>query len=50
MALFAPEPEIGRAASLAVMGYERLTAGDAEEAALLRPVYLRPPAIGAQPT
>jgi tRNA threonylcarbamoyladenosine biosynthesis protein TsaB len=50
MALFAPEPEIGRAASLAVMGYERLTAGDAEEAALLRPVYLRPPAIGPQPT
>ena len=50
MALFAPESEVGRAASLAVMGYERLAAGDAEEAALVRPVYLRPPVIGTQST
>jgi len=44
----APAAERGRAASLAVLGYERLAAGGASEPALLRPVYLRPPAIGPQ--
>ena len=38
----------GRAASLAVLGYQRLAAGAPSEPALLRPVYLRPPAIGPQ--
>lgn len=51
MALFAPESEeLGRAAPLAVMGYERLAAGDAEATALVRPIYLRPPVIGTQST
>ena len=36
----------GRARSLAELGYARLSAGETAEAALLRPVYLRPPAIG----
>jgi hypothetical protein len=38
----------GRARSLGALGYERLAAGAPSEAALLRPVYLRPPAIGPQ--
>ena len=38
----------GRARSLAELGYARLRAGETAEAALLRPVYLRPPAIGPQ--
>jgi tRNA threonylcarbamoyl adenosine modification protein YeaZ len=38
----------GRARSLAALGYERLRAGETAEAALLRPVYLRPPAIGGK--
>lgn len=36
----------GRARSLAELAYARLIAGETAEAALLRPVYLRPPAIG----
>jgi tRNA threonylcarbamoyladenosine biosynthesis protein TsaB len=36
----------GRARSLAELGFARLRAGKTAEAALLRPVYLRPPAIG----
>jgi tRNA threonylcarbamoyladenosine biosynthesis protein TsaB len=40
----------GRARSLAVLGHQRLAAGLAEEPALLKPVYLRPPAIGPQAT
>lgn len=35
-----------RAGTLAALGHERLAAGQAEEAALVAPVYLRPPAIG----
>jgi tRNA threonylcarbamoyladenosine biosynthesis protein TsaB len=38
----------GRARSLADLGYARLNAGETAEAALLRPVYLRPPAIGGK--
>jgi tRNA threonylcarbamoyladenosine biosynthesis protein TsaB len=39
---------VGRAPALAEMGWARLEAGGGEEAALLAPVYLRPPAIGPQ--
>jgi tRNA threonylcarbamoyladenosine biosynthesis protein TsaB len=38
----------GRARSLAALGYERLRTGETAESALLRPVYLRPPAIGGR--
>ena len=38
----------GRAAALAAIGYERLAGGAPSDPALLRPVYLRPPAIGPQ--
>ena len=38
----------GRARSLAGLAFARLRAGDPAEPALLRPVYLRPPAIGPQ--
>jgi len=38
----------GRARSLAQLGYARLSARETAEAALLRPVYLRPPAIGGK--
>jgi tRNA threonylcarbamoyladenosine biosynthesis protein TsaB len=48
LASFAAESEVGRAASLAALGHARLAAGQAEDPALLRPVYLRPPAIGPQ--
>ena len=40
----------GRARTLAVLGFARLTAGETAEPALLRPIYLRPPAIGPQGT
>ncbi len=40
--------ETGRAAALAELGSARLRTGEEAEAALLRPVYLRPPAIGPQ--
>src|SRR5438132_1529427 len=36
----------GRARSLAELGFARWQAGETAEPALLRPVYLRPPAIG----
>lgn len=41
-----PAASLRRAGTLAVLGHERLAAGQAEEAALVAPVYLRPPAIG----
>jgi tRNA threonylcarbamoyladenosine biosynthesis protein TsaB len=41
---------IRRAATLAELGYRRLAAGEAADAALVRAVYLRPPAIGPQPS
>jgi tRNA threonylcarbamoyladenosine biosynthesis protein TsaB len=45
------EPELeGRARSLAELGYQRLIEGETAEPALLRPIYLRPPAIGPQPS
>lgn len=37
---------VRRAGTLAGLGYERLSKGKADEAALLAPMYLRPPAIG----
>jgi tRNA threonylcarbamoyl adenosine modification protein YeaZ len=43
----APASE-GRARTLSALGYARLKAGETAEPALLRPVYLRPPAIGPQ--
>jgi tRNA threonylcarbamoyladenosine biosynthesis protein TsaB len=39
---------VRRAGTLAALGYERMSSGAASEPALLRPVYLRPPAIGPQ--
>jgi len=56
-ALLASLPNVGvapacasvrRAGTLAALGYERMASGAASEPALLRPVYLRPPAIGPQ--
>jgi tRNA threonylcarbamoyladenosine biosynthesis protein TsaB len=44
----APAAETGRAASLAALAFQRLSGGAPAEPALLRPVYLRPPAIGPQ--
>jgi len=38
----------GRARSLAQIGFARWSSGEQAEPALLRPVYLRPPAIGPQ--
>jgi len=43
----APASE-GRARSLAQLGFKRWRAGQTADPALLRPVYLRPPAIGPQ--
>lgn len=40
----------GRARSLAELGHLRLMEGETAEPALLRPIYLRPPAIGPQPS
>jgi len=48
-AIVADEIESGRARTLARLGFARLEAGAAAEPALMRPVYLRPPAIGPQP-
>jgi tRNA threonylcarbamoyladenosine biosynthesis protein TsaB len=46
---FAPaSASIRRAASLAELAHQRLEQGATDEPALLRPVYLRPPAIGPQ--
>ena len=39
---------VGRATALAELAYRRLADGDVDEAALLAPIYLRPPAIGPQ--
>jgi tRNA threonylcarbamoyladenosine biosynthesis protein TsaB len=47
-AVIAPAPKEGRARSLAALAYPRLRAGETAEPALLRPIYLRPPAIGPQ--
>jgi tRNA threonylcarbamoyladenosine biosynthesis protein TsaB len=47
--VFAPESaSVRRAGTLAALGYERLVRGDGQDAALIAPVYLRPPAIGPQ--
>lgn len=43
------DSETGRARALAELGYARLLAGETSEPALLKPLYLRPPAIGPQP-
>jgi tRNA threonylcarbamoyladenosine biosynthesis protein TsaB len=43
-----PSASVRRAGALAELGHERLTAGAAVDAALIKPVYLRPPAIGPQ--
>ncbi|HUF54235.1 MAG TPA: tRNA (adenosine(37)-N6)-threonylcarbamoyltransferase complex dimerization subunit type 1 TsaB [Dehalococcoidia bacterium] len=43
-----PTPELGRAPALAALGWQRLQSGGPHEAALVVPVYLRPPAIGPQ--
>jgi len=48
LAEIAPPSGIGRAAALGDLGHQRLVTGEADAAALLRPVYLRPPAIGPQ--
>ena len=47
-ASIAEAPSYGRARSLAALAYPRLRAGETAEPALLRPIYLRPPAIGPQ--
>ncbi|MEO8458116.1 MAG: tRNA (adenosine(37)-N6)-threonylcarbamoyltransferase complex dimerization subunit type 1 TsaB [Chloroflexota bacterium] len=44
-----PASSLRRAASLAELAYGRLASGQTDEAALLVPMYLRPPAIGPQP-
>lgn len=43
-----PSASVRRAGALAELAYRRLAEGDTDEPALLRPVYLRPPAIGPQ--
>jgi tRNA threonylcarbamoyl adenosine modification protein YeaZ len=48
LASFVPLPAEGRAPALAALGHQRLIAGHSAEPALLRPIYLRPPAIGPQ--
>lgn len=42
------QDNVGRATALAELAYRRLADGDVDEAALLAPIYLRPPAIGPQ--
>ena len=44
-----PIGSIRRAAVLAELGFARLAEGAGADPALLRPIYLRPPAIGPQP-
>lgn len=44
-----PAASVRHAAALAELGYARLAAGQTDEPALLKPIYLRPPAIGPQP-
>lgn len=41
-----PAASVRRAGALAELAYRRLASGQADEVALLAPVYLRPPAIG----
>ena len=48
LASLAPLPAEGRAPALAALGHQRLRGGHPAEPALLRPIYLRPPAIGPQ--
>lgn len=43
-----PAASVRHAAALAELGYARLAAGQTSEPALLKPIYLRPPAIGPQ--
>ena len=43
-----PAASVRRAAFLAELGYQRLTAGEGDDATSLRVVYLRPPAISPQ--
>jgi len=43
-----PAASLRHAAALAELGYARLLSGEATEPALLKPIYLRPPAIGPQ--
>ena len=43
-----PASSVRHAAALAELGFARLAAGQTVEPALLKPVYLRPPAIGPQ--
>jgi tRNA threonylcarbamoyladenosine biosynthesis protein TsaB len=43
-----PAASVRRAATLAALGYDRLSRGETDEPALIAPVYLRPPAIGPQ--
>ncbi|MCH8814969.1 MAG: tRNA (adenosine(37)-N6)-threonylcarbamoyltransferase complex dimerization subunit type 1 TsaB [Chloroflexi bacterium] len=40
---------VRRAGALAEIGFDRLSRGEDDELALVKPVYLRPPAIGPQP-
>ena len=47
-ASIAEPPIYGRARSLAALAYPRLKMEETAEPALLRPIYLRPPAIGPQ--
>jgi len=44
-AVVAPAAATRRAAALAELAYARLAAGRSDDVALLRPVYLRPPAV-----
>lgn len=44
-----PAASVRHAVLLAELGYARLAAGQTDEPALLKPIYLRPPAIGPQP-
>jgi len=48
-AIASPAASTRRAAVLAELAYARLAAGHGEDPALLRPIYLRPPAIGPRP-
>lgn len=48
LAEIAAPATVGRAVALAELGHARLEAGGTHEAALVAPVYLRPPAIGPQ--
>ena len=49
LADFASPTAIGRATALAEIGHQLLAAGLGDEPALLKAIYLRPPAIGPQP-